>query len=282
MSLLPHALNHYTGLGVTDFHLVRQLDPAEDGSALAASEAVMAAAGLSFAQVVRSPWAEDLNPRLIRAQMESHPDDWWLLADLDEFHVYDRPLQDVVDHCESGGFDYVKGAVLDRVTLDGSLPELDPVTSLWDQFPLAGPLTLRLLQARPTQVTLARGSVRVDFGQHRAWTGTPAPWDEIYTQVDHFKWTASVRPRLERRIQAYASGEWPVMNTCIIDESRRVLDHLLEHGERIDVGNPEFAFERCGKGGYRAWPQFARMMQELYEPDDARRRERWLLRHGLK
>lgn len=196
-SLLPYSLSHYRELGVESFHVIRHVESRADPT-LGPSVEVMRKAGYDFAEVCVAPWHEDLNAALIRKQMSAWPDDWWIVADLDEFHVYDRSPTEVAAYCEEHGFDFVEGAFLDRVSVDGRLTGPLPYGEepLWRQYPLAGQLTLGLLDGRPTKVTLARGSVELDLGQHYAWTGRGVPVEEIYAQVHHFKWTASAQPRL--------------------------------------------------------------------------------------
>ncbi len=273
-SLLPYLLEHYTSLGVDHIHLVRHADTA-DAPGVAESIEVMRRAGLEFAEIVTGPWHMDLNARLIAAQLRRHPEDWWVVADLDEFHVLDRPLDDLVRYCEAGGYDYVDGAFVDRVAEGGRL--VDPVPggqgSLWDQYPLAGQLTARLLDGRPTKVVLTRGTVELDVGQHMAWTGTPAPHTEVFAQVHHFKWNSTVPARLERRVAEYASGAWEVLFPEVIDESRAFLRHLREHGGRIDVDDERFRFTRSGPRfrDYPLWDEVRPSLQWWYDRDDAQR-----------
>ncbi|MEV6738859.1 MFS transporter [Streptomyces sp. NPDC051104] len=59
-------------------------------------------------------------------------------------HVHDRPPTDIIAACEAGGYDYVKGAVLDRVAAGGSPAALKRHESIWTQYPLAGLGTLCL------------------------------------------------------------------------------------------------------------------------------------------
>ncbi|MFD3678269.1 hypothetical protein [Streptomyces sp. NPDC058613] len=141
--LLDSAITHYQGLGVDAFHIARHIESFDDPD-FRRSQDVVARHDISFAAVHQGPWDEDLNGYLIWAQMRRHPTDWWVIADLDEFHVYDRPLTDVIAACEAGGYDHVKGALLDRVAADGSLAALEPNASIWAQYPLAGFVTLRL------------------------------------------------------------------------------------------------------------------------------------------
>jgi Glycosyl transferase family 2 len=274
--LLEPWLAHYQQLGVQEFHVTRHVeDPADPR--VEASAAVMEKAGLAFSGVHVGPWHEHLNPRLIREEMAAHPDDWWIVADLDEFQVYPVPLTELTARCASAGHDFVSGAFLDRVAAGGLLPA--PGTDggpLWRQYPLAGLLTLRLLGARPTKVTLARGRVELGYGQHVAWTGRGAAEGEVYAQVHHFKWTDSVRESLTRRVEAYSSGAWQTNNLKIIEESRTFLDHLAANGGRIDVTEPSFGFLPCSfdHADYGPWPTVAAELSTRYLAFDAARAER--------
>ena len=253
-SLLNAAIAHYRDLGVESFHIARHVDTLDDPD-FRRSVDVLERQGLSFAAVHQGPWDEDLNGYLIRAQMRKYPEDWWVVADLDEFHVYDRPLSEIVELCEESRCDYVRGAMLDRVAVDGSLVAVDPARSVWDQFELAGLVTLRVLQAATSKVTLIRGSVQLHVGQHWALSGRPLPATRAFAQVHHFKWTESVRTRLTNRVSAYASGDWHLMYPAVTEESRRILEHLRDHGGRIDVGAADLVMRRCGHAytDYEPW-----------------------------
>jgi hypothetical protein len=252
--LLDAAIAHYRGLGVESFHLAAHIESFADAEFQRAQD-VLARHELAFDAVHQGPWDEDLNAYLIRAQMRRHPSDWWVVADLDEFHVYDRPLTDIVAACEVGGHAYVMGALLDRVAADGSLPALNPATSIWDQYALAGLVTLRVLRGMTSKVTLARGDVQLHLGQHGALTGRSLPATEAFAQVHHFKWTDSVLPRLTQRVQAYSSGDWHLTYPLIVLESRRMLRYFEANGGRIDITAEKLALHRCGSDytDYEPW-----------------------------
>ena len=259
--LLDAALAHYRGLGVESFHITGHIESFDDPE-FQRAQGVLTRHGLAFAAVHQGPWDEDLNAYLIRAQMRRHPRDWWVVADLDEFHVYDRPLTDIIAACEAGGYDYVMGALLDRVAADGTLPALNPATPIWGQYPLAGLVTLRLLRAVTSKVTLARGDLRLHLGQHGALAGRSLPATEAFAQVHHFKWTDSVLPRLTHRVQAYSSGDWYTSYPTTMRESRRMLKHLEANSGRIDVTAENLALHRCGSDycDYEPWTDLVPML----------------------
>ncbi|MET8289499.1 hypothetical protein ABZV80_30310 [Streptomyces sp. NPDC005132] len=253
--LLDAAITHYRTLGVQAFHIARHIESFDDPD-YRRSQDVVTHHGLSFAAVHQGPWDEDLNAYLIRAQMRRHPSDWWVVADLDEFHVYDRPLTNIIATCEASGYDHVKGALLDRIAADGSLPALQPDTPIWEQYPLAGLLTLRVPGAGSSKVTLARGDVQLHLGQHGAIAGRLLPAEQAFPQVHHFKWTDSVLARLVQREKAYASGDWHLTYPDTVDESRRMLKHFETNNGRIDVTSRELELHRCGNQytDYTPWP----------------------------
>lgn len=94
ISLLPCSLSHYRELGVEIFHSIRHVESRADPTPGPSVE-VRREGGYEFADVCSAPWHEDLNATLIRKQMSVWPDGWWIVADLDEFHVYDRSPAEV-------------------------------------------------------------------------------------------------------------------------------------------------------------------------------------------
>lgn len=258
VSIVPQTIEHYKTLGVDSFLLIRHVEDRGHPNYEAIGK-IADDAGVGLFHTEVGPWDEDLNARLIRKAMDEHPDDWYVIADLDEFQVYDRPVAELTELCDRRGLDYVEGCFLDRVARDGSFPE--PGTgSLWKRYPLAGMLSMPLLGGTPTKVVLARGRVRLELGQHTAHGGTPLPHRESYAQVHHFKWTGSVVERMRVRKQRFASGEWKLVYPSVVSEVIRFLDHVQAHEGRIDVDEPFFMFQECGSdfGDYRRWDEVLR------------------------
>src|ERR1022692_3626987 len=231
-AMLPHMIGHYRRLGVESFYLVRHaLTTGDPGFAQVAD--TVAAADLQLFHTYVGPWSLQIHQRLVRHVMSLHPGDWFIIADTDQLNVHDRPLHDLVELCETDGFDHINGCFLDRVAAGGDFPEVN-ADPLWERYPLGGSISAALVRALPLKVAMARGHVELLTGQHGAPEGSPLPAERHFTQEHHFKWTGDVVGRLRRRVELFEQGRWNV-NSAIIRETRRFLSHVGRHGDRIDV-----------------------------------------------
>jgi hypothetical protein len=263
IELLSHLIPHYRKLGVTRFIISLHGTETNDPAILKAVD-VLARFGIEPYQIIVGPWNEDLNAKVIREVMQEDPEGWFLMADQDEFQIFDRDLGAVIDLCEREKADFVRGCLLDRVALDGSLAKVMPDESIWAQFPLCGSLTLPLAGAYPRKVVLARGSVHVGVGQHSATCGSALPYQQSLCQVHHFKWVDGLAQRLETRRAKFAHGEWRKMSTALEEESTRVLTHLAGNNGRIDIHDSRFYLDECGSefNSYRNWAVVAGEIME--------------------
>lgn len=113
------------------------------------------------------------------------PGDWYIPADLDEFHYHPRVFnfRDLV-----GDYDYIPSLFVDRIAEDGKIRDLDFRRSLDDQFPLASIITQQLCgNGCINKVAFARWNCVVNSGHHFA-VGTPA---DFFMETHHFKWSSS-------------------------------------------------------------------------------------------
>ncbi|MGH3821278.1 MAG: hypothetical protein ACRDRA_00295 [Pseudonocardiaceae bacterium] len=261
VTVVPQMIEHYRGLGIESFHLIRHAETAGN-EVYEQTGKLVDEAGLELAQTHVGPWDEELNLRLIQEAMVERPGDWFVIADLDEFQLYDRPLLDLLAWCHREGYDLIEGCYLDRLGRDGGFPPALP-GSLWEQFPLAGMLSFPLLGATPTKVTAARGGVRLEHGHHRALSGRAAPHHEVYAQVHHFKWNDTVVPRMRLRKEKFQSGEWKVVFPTVVGEVLRFLDHLTAHDGRVDIAEPLFMFHPSG-GSFADYPHWAEAVRQVH------------------
>jgi hypothetical protein len=139
----------------------------------------------------------------------TQPNDWWVVADIDEFHLYpDDNLRKVINNCEENGWDVVRGGFIDRIGDDGTFPEINDSKSLFEQFPVMGFFRYPMSKACPNKICITKGYVEITSGQHYAkidgqttwkWQGWNHPLinSQDYVQVHHFKWDKTCFDRIK-------------------------------------------------------------------------------------
>ena len=136
------------------------------------------------------------------------PTDWWIVSDDDELQVYPYDIEDIVEHCERSGYEFVTGGFLDRIGKDGTFPKVTRETDLHKAFPLGGFFRYPMSGACPNKATLMKGSMRVTSGQHYIQFADNTSWgakhpkrmpiEEVFTQVHHFKWDSTCIDRIKK------------------------------------------------------------------------------------
>ena len=188
-----------------------------------------------------------------------YPNDWWVIADDDEFHMYPMPLPFLIEDCEINGWDIVRGGFVDRIGIDGTFPEIKDDVDIFKQFPLAGFFRYPLSGACPNKVCIMKGYIEITPGQHYAkidgqttwkWQGWNhpliAPIDEYNVQVHHFKWDNTCGERIRDVANTNRSSAYS-------EEYRKMYRALAKTRFQIDVTNPEFMIENVGIWGYSHW-----------------------------
>ena len=191
----------------------------------------------------------------------SHRHDWWVVADIDEFHLYPNDdLRKLVTDCNEYGWDIVRGGFIDRVGIDGTFPTIVEDKNIFEQFPAMGFFRYPMSKANPNKVCVMKGYVELTSGQHYVkldghttwkWQGWNHPLinPHSFVQVHHFKWDESCIERIKQVVsvnQDYAySNEYKIM-----------FDSLRKSRFKIDVTNNDFMFENSD--GY---PEFKRYKQ---------------------
>ena len=186
----------------------------------------------------------------------TQPNDWWVIADIDEFHLYpDDNLRKVINNCEENGWDVVRGGFIDRIGDDGTFPEINDDKSLFEQFPIMGFFRYPMSKACPNKICITKGYVEITSGQHYAkidgqttwkWQGWNHPLinSQDYVQVHHFKWDKTCIDRIKSVAdvnQEYAySNEYATMYVNLRKSKFKInvnhKDFMIEHS----YGEPEF------------------------------------------
>lgn len=250
-ALLTAWVHHYRTLGIERFllafHFPDHVPPQQRHHVQAACHEL----GIVPAAVSTGPWHEHTNSQLRDALRELAGTGWHLLADSDEFHTYPAPLAEVLDQAARSGIGTVGGLMLDRVATDGALSAWNPTDGLDAAYPLGGFLTHHLLRGDPRKIVLAHSSVPVASGNHRAEGHRPT--NQPPAVVHHFKWRQGVRQDIERRAEHAATGAWETTSPALLNEARRLLEHLQRHGGRIATDSPRIAFRPVSLQAMPVW-----------------------------
>ena len=188
------------------------------------------------------------------------PNDWWIVSDDDELHIYSKPLNEIISACERSGWELVRGGFIDRIGQTGDFPKINKKENIFEQFPVAGFFRYPMSGACPNKVCIMKGHIEITSGQHYAkidghttwrWQGWNhpliAPIEEYNVQVHHFKWDSTCIERIKQVADIrkdYASS----------DEYLKMYQSLRSNNFEIDVTNTKYMFEYIGKEfNYKQW-----------------------------
>ena len=180
------------------------------------------------------------------------PNDWWIVSDDDEFHVYPKPIHELIEDCEEYGYKFITGAFLDRIGTNGIFPTINDDSDIWSEFPLAGSFRHPISNACPNKTVVVKGDMEITNGQHYAmingkdtygdrWDNPLRyPIEKCFIQVHHFKWDVSVISRLRdvSRIKE---------DYTYHGEYKKMFDYIIDNVGSIDIKDSRFMIEESGK-----------------------------------
>jgi hypothetical protein len=255
---LWHMLNHYKDL-VDEMHVVVY---EWEGFSLF-NQVFEITKEFSNAHIIQRVTREKFNweyvTQLYNETKMLYPNDWWVVSDDDELHVYSKPLKEIVSACDRNGWELVRGGFIDRIGQTGDFPKINKKENIFDQFPVAGFFRYPMSNACPNKVCIMKGYIEITPGQHYAkidgqttwrWQGWNhpliAPNDEYNVQVHHFKWDSTC----VERIKAVADIK---KDYSFSDEYLKMYQALRRNNFEIDVTNDEYMFEYIGQNEYKQW-----------------------------
>lgn len=199
----------------------------------------------------------------------SKPNDWWVIADIDEFHLYPNDnLKQLAYDCDENGWEIVRGGFIDRIGPNGEFSELKEDSNIFQQFPNMGFFRYPMSKACPNKICLVKGHIEITFGQHYAkidghttwrWQGWNHPLisPNSFVQVHHFKWDST---SIER-IKAVADVK---QTYSYSDEYKLMYDKLRKSKFKIDLNNPDFMFENSdGQAEFRRYRQWNKLIKKI-------------------
>jgi len=187
------------------------------------------------------------------------PDDWWIVSDDDELHIYSKPLNEIISDCERNGWELVRGGFIDRIGQTGDFPKINKKENIFEQFPVAGFFRYPMSGACPNKVCIMKGYIEITPGQHYAkidgqttwrWQGWNhpliAPINDYNVQVHHFKWDSTCVERIKQVVDIRKDYSFS-------DEYLKMYQALRSNNFEIDVTNKEYMFEYVGENNYKQW-----------------------------
>jgi hypothetical protein len=263
---LYHMLKHYAHLVDEMWIVVYEW---EESSTYESVKSIVSK--FSNAKIVRREIREKYNweyvTQLYNETKAEHPNDWWIISDDDEFHVYSKPLYEITYDCDRNGWQIVRGGFIDRVGKNGIFPTINESENIFEQFPYAGFFRYPLSGACPNKICLVKGSIEITAGQHYAkidgqttwrWQGWNhpliAPIDNYNVQVHHFKWDSTC----VERIKAVADVK---QSYSFSDEYKKMYQALRSNNFEIDISN--FDMEYCPTANWENYKNWNKLFKQI-------------------
>ena len=247
INLVPHYINHYLNQ-VDEIQFVVYETDMYPSLASEISDLISGNDKVKIVKIIKDrvfDWEKVT--QLYNFIKSKHPKDWWIVADIDEFHLYPNFVSSIIQESNRYGWDVVRGGFIDRIGPEGNFPKLLPNVNIFEQFPNAGFFRYPMSKACPNKICLMKGYVELTNGQHYAkidgqttwkWQGWNHPLinPHSFVQVHHFKWDETSIERIKSVAninQEYAYSE----------EYGLMFKQLIKTKFKIDLDEPEFMFE---------------------------------------
>jgi hypothetical protein len=265
---LKHMLNHYKDM-VDEMHIV-VYDWKEQSNL---SEVQNIVSEFRNAKIVKTVIEEKYNwekvTQLYNEVKSTHPNDWWVISDDDEFHSYSYSLKSIIGACDMNGWDMVRGGFVDRIGVDGEMVELLDTDDIFEKFPYAGFFRHPLSGANPNKICIAKGYVEITNGQHYAkidghttwkWQGWNhpliAPIEKYNVQVHHFKWDSTCGDRI--REVANVNKDYSYS-----EEYRKMYRELAKYRFKLPLDDERFGFELSPTYHYLGYSKWEQLIKQI-------------------
>jgi len=266
--LIPHFINHYYNMVDEINFVVYESDLHPDLK----REVRSSIRGKEKVKIVKTVYDRifDWNrvTDLYNEQIKKSRNNWYMIADIDEFHVYPESPNYMVSDCESQGWELIRGGFLDRIGNNGEFCKILEDVPIFDQFPIAGFFRYPMSNACPNKICLVKGGIEITSGQHYAkingqttwrWQGWShpliAPVEKYSVQVHHFKWDSTCLERIKNVADINQDYSYS-------DEYKVMYDAIKRNKSRIDLSNSDFMFE-YGCGYFEDYKEWSSLIKKI-------------------
>jgi hypothetical protein len=266
-TMLKHMLNHYKNI-VDEIYVIVYRQHKLDGIL----EDIINLGITPYKVVTEPKFNWERVTELYNEVKQTKPNEWWVVSDDDEFHIYPKPIREIISECEENNWEFITGGFVDRIGENGTFPEVSSLTDVWSEFPLAGFFRYPMSGACPNKVCVMKGSINVTPGQHYVDFGNgrnswgkdnikhlkryPIGRGEGLVQVHHFKWDSTVLERLKEVSETKEDYTY-------WQEYLKMYKGIEMFDWKIDINNPEFMFEKMKFNNHWDYSNWSKLSKKI-------------------
>ena len=266
-TMLKHMLNHYKNI-VDEIYVVVYRQHEFDGIL----EDVINLGIKPYKVVTEPKFNWERVTELYNEVKQTKPNEWWVVSDDDEFHIYPKSIREMISECEENDWEFITGGFLDRIGENGNFPLVTQQTDIWNEFPLAGFFRYPMSGACPNKVCVMKGFVNVTPGQHYVNFGDgknswgkenikhprryPIGRGEGFIQVHHFKWDSTVLDRLKEVSETKEDYTY-------WQEYLKMYKSIEMFDWKIDINNPEFMLEKLENNQHWEYSKWNKLSKKI-------------------
>lgn len=266
-TMLKHMLNHYKNI-VDEIYVVVYRQHELDGIL----EDVINLGIKPYKVVTEPKFNWERVTELYNEVKQTKPNEWWVVSDDDEFHIYPKSIREMISECEENGWEFITGGFLDRIGENGTFPLVTQQTDIWNEFPLAGFFRYPMSGACPNKVCVMKGFINVTPGQHYVDFGDgknswgkesikhpkryPIGRGEGFIQVHHFKWDSTVLDRLKEVSETKEDYTY-------WQEYLKMYKSIEMFDWKIDINNPEFMLEQMNLNTHWEYSKWDKLTKKI-------------------
>jgi|GEM_PF-1406812 len=221
---MRHFVEHYLKLGIQPHNFRLSLHVRRLGADNEWAEAFLRRFDICVAGILTGEYeCYTFHERNLEEIAKCHEDDWILYADFDEYVEPPYPLAELIRRLDRGYFNVMHGRLIDRVATNGRLVAVAESPSPWEQYPDVAPLTEELVVGCPDKIPFMKKEIVPSMGHHFVLNTEMARAPRKQIAVHHFKWDATIIPRLELTLKRFQTDP---RRYYWLDEVERVLAKL--------------------------------------------------------
>jgi len=267
--LLPHFIEHYSKY-VDELNFVIYESEASPRILSRSKPIIESYKNCKIVKVVRDRVFDWEKVTILYNMIKSKKkNDWWVIADIDEFHLYpNNDLESLLQTCDENYWSIVRGGFVDRIGPDGIFPKITE-EDIFKTFPYAGFFRYPLSDACPNKIAVVKGNIEITNGQHYAnlnghttwrWQGWShpniAPYVTHSVQVHHFKWDETC----VKRIKSVADVNQPYAYS---KEYYKMYESLRKNDFKLNLKERDYQFLKCEKPDYSQYKHWDKLIRKI-------------------